>query len=142
VRKAAIRRLFDEAFDKGNLEVVDEVFAEDFVYHLPPVADIEGVEGYKNYVEGHYSGYSDIQFTIDDLVVEGDISAMRWTFRGKQTGHSPTLGVGPTGKDISFTGCTVFHYGGDKVVEMWTYADYVGLMTELGFQIAPPSNEE
>jgi len=137
-RKAYAHREIDEAWNKGNLNVLDENYATDFVYHIPPHPDIEGLEAFKKFIAGNRSGYPDIQITIDEIIAEGDIAAMRWTYRGTQTGQSPTLGIPPTGKKVTFTGCAVSHWRDDKIVETWNYVDYLGLMQQLGFKIVSP----
>lgn len=137
--KNMAHRDIEEAWNKGNLDVLDDFYATDFVYHIPPYPDIKGLEGYKKYISSIRSSYPDVQITIDEIIVEGDICAFRWTYRGTQTGESPTLGIPPTGKQVTFTGCAVFRSVDGKTVETWNYADYVGLMKQLGFKSVPPS---
>jgi len=136
--KAATRSIVEEAYNKGNLDVLDDFYTTDFVYHMPPYPDFEGLEAYKQYITDLRIGYPDIELTIDDLIGEGDIGAMRWTFRGTQTGESPTLGIPPTGKQVTFTGCAVSHFVDGKIVETWNIVDYLGLLQKLGFKIIPP----
>ena len=137
-RKAYARRVVDEAYNKGNLDVLDEHHVADYVYHIPPNPDIEGLEAYKQFITDLRNGYPDLQLTIDEIIVEGDIVAIRWTLQGTHTGQSPTLGIPPTGKKVTFTGCAVTHWVDDKIVEEWNYADHLGLMQQLGFNIVPP----
>ena len=139
--KAYAQREIDEAYNKGNLDVLDEHYATDFIYHIPPQPDIEGLEAYKKFVAGNRSGYPDIQITIEEIFAEGEIVAMRWTYRGTHTGDSPTLGIPPTGKKVTFTGCTVTHWMDGKIVEVWNYVDYLGLIQQLGFKIVPPQEQ-
>lgn len=137
--KNMAHRDIEEAWNKGNFDVLDDFYVTDFVYHIPPYPDIKGLEGYKKYISSIRSSYPDVQITIDEIIVEGDIGAFRWTYQGTQTGESPTLGIPPTGKQVTFTGCAVFHSVDGKFVETWNYADWVGLMQQLGFKIVPPS---
>jgi predicted ester cyclase len=136
-RKAYAHREIEEAYNKGNLDVLDEYYANDFIYHLTSQPDIKGLEAYKKFIDGNRIGYPDIQITIDDVIAEGDIVAMRYTYHGTQTGQSPTLNIS-TGKNVTFTGCAVIYWRGDKIIETWNYVDYLGLMRQLGFKIVPP----
>ena len=140
--KATIRRVNDEAFNKGNLDVVDEYYAADFVRHKPPFPDIEGLEAYKQFVADCRTSYPDVQLTIDEIIVEGDTTATRWTYRGTQTGQSPTTGAPPTGKQVAFTGCSVGHWVEGKVVEEWENGDYLSLLQQLGVVPPPGQGEE
>jgi len=139
--KAYAHREIDEAYNKGNLDVLDEHYAADFIYHIPPQPDIEGLEAYKEFIAGNRIGYPDIQITIDDIITEGDKVVTRWTYQGTHTGQSPTLGIPPTGKKVIFTGCSVTHWRDGKIVETWNYVDYLGLMQQLGFNIVPPQEQ-
>ncbi len=133
-----ISRLFvEEAWHKGNLNFVDEHFTDAFVRHAPPYPD-KDKEAYKQHITDTRNSYPDVHVTIDEIIVEGDIIAMRWTFRGTQTGPSPVLGTPPTGKKITFTGCTVAHFVDGKTVETWEYTDWLSLMQQLGFKVVPP----
>jgi len=137
--KVATRNLIEEAYNKGDLDVVDDCCAAGFVYHVPPYPDVEGTEAYKKYISDLRAAYSNLQLTIDEMIIEGDIGAMKWTFRGTHTGQSPTLGIPPTGKQVTFSGCSITRFVDGKFAETWNYVDYLGLMTQLGFKIVPPS---
>ncbi len=134
--KATIRRVNDEAWNKGNLDALDELCDADFVRHKPPFPDIEGLEAGKQFVADCRISYPDLQLTLDEIIVEGDASAIRWTYRGTQTGQSPTTGAPPTGKQVAFTGCNILHWVEGKIVEEWENGDYLSLLQQLG--VVPP----
>ncbi len=83
---ANAQREVEEAWHKGNLDVLDELYSADFVRHRPPNPDIEGLEGYKEWVTDTRNVYPDLRITIDETFVEGDRAAGRWTFQGTHTG--------------------------------------------------------
>jgi predicted ester cyclase len=130
--KANARRIIDEAWNKGNLEVWDEIYTADYVRHKSPFPDIEGSEAAKQFIVDCRTAYPDFQLTIDEIIAEGNTIVTRWTYQGTQTSQSPTTGASPTGKKVTFSGCTVGHYMGDKIVEEWEYGDYLGLSQQLG----------
>lgn len=141
--KSNVRTEIDEAWNNKNLEVLDKIYAPDFVYHIPPYPDLVGLDAYKAYIEGNHAAYPDLKLTIRDIIVEGNAGAMTWTYEGTQTGDSPTLGIPATGKHVVFSGCAFFRVNDEgKTTETWNYVDWVGLMKQLGFTITPPEIPE
>jgi predicted ester cyclase len=134
--KATIRRVWDEAWNKGNPDALDELYAADYVRHRAPFPDFEGLEAYKQFVAETRISYPDCQLTLHEIIIEGDISAARWTWSGTQTGPSPSTGAPPTGKHGVLAGCSVVRWVEGKCVEEWEGADYLGLFQQLG--IIPP----
>lgn len=135
-QKAKVRSVVDEAYNKGNVNALDEIVATDVVFHRPPGPDVKGLDAYKRMVVDLLKAFSDIQFTIDEFIMEGDTDAMRYTFCGTHTGQLPTLSIPPTGKKVTITGLVMVRTVNGKAVEEWDYADMLGLMQQLG--IAPP----
>jgi len=125
--KAKIRRVFDEAYNKGNVDVLDELFAADFVLHMSLYPDIKGLEVLKQHIADLRSSYSDIQFTIGEIIIEGNRSAMRFTFRGTHKEQ---------GKQVIVPECLVWHLVKGKIVEEWAYADQLGFLQQIG--VVPP----
>jgi predicted SnoaL-like aldol condensation-catalyzing enzyme len=71
--KALARRVLEEMFNKGNLDLADEVFAPDYVDHDPAMPeDIRGPEGFKEYVSMFRTAFPDLHLEIEDQVAEGD----------------------------------------------------------------------
>lgn len=137
-RKAAYNRVVEEAYNKGNLDVLDEVYASDYVYHNPPSPDIVGLEAYKQHNADIRSAFPDLQLTLDDSIIEVDRSAFRFTFRGTHTGQSPAMPVPPTGKQVTMISCLIAHWVDGKIVEGWDYLDSLGFILQLGFNVVPP----
>jgi len=131
-RKERYRWAVNEAVNKGNLDAMDKVFAADYLHHRPPYPDMQGVEAYKQFFADTRISYPDAHITIDELIIEGNTMAMRYTFTGTQTGTSPTTGAAPTGRQVTLTGCAIGRWEGDKVVESWEHADWLGLLQQLG----------
>jgi steroid delta-isomerase-like uncharacterized protein len=140
--KANVQKEIEQAWNMGNVDVLDELYAPEMVYHVPPFPDIVGIESYKKFILDNRSSYPDLVLTIKALIVEGDSGSMLWTYEGTQEGGSPVLGIPPTGKHVVFKGCAFFHLQDGKTVETWNYVDWVGLMKQLGFTITPPKVEE
>jgi predicted ester cyclase len=134
--KAAVRRAFDGAFNKGNLAALDQVFTPDMTDHsIALAAGQVGLEGFKKRITRHRTGVPDLQFTIEDILVEGDKLSMRWTMGGTQDG--PWLGRPATGKTFTITGMNMERFAGDKIVEHWSNPDVFSAMQQLGFIPTP-----
>ena len=129
-------RVFEDAYNEGILDGLDEVLASNCAKHSPPVSDFVGLGAYKRDVRETRRVMPEFQLKFEDWVVAGDKVAVRWTIRFKHT--SPGLwGTTPTGKDITYTGCNVWHLIDGKIVEIWAYNDYLGLTQQIGLGPKP-----
>jgi len=79
------------------------------------------------------AAFSDNRVNVDEIIVEGDAEAIRWSWEATHSGVSSSLGGIPaTGKRASMVECSVFHFKGGKIVEQWEYSDMLGLLQQLG----------
>src|SRR5690242_6615855 len=127
--KALIHRINEEGLNQHNPALVDELCAPNFVFHNGS-RTIQGLPAYKRYLAPFFSAFPDIQFTTEDLIAEGDIVAVRRTFRGTHTGS--LMGMPPTGKQVTTTAMTFNRIANGKFVEGWNNADDLGLLRQLG----------
>ena len=135
--KRIVRHLFEEAMNRGNLGVVDEVVAPDYVDHDPanPSDLPPGPEGLKQLMSGYRSAFPDVEMTIEDQIAEGDKVVTRWTARGTHQGD--LMGIAPTGKQATITGIFVDRLANGKLVESWANWDTFGMLQQLGAVPAP-----
>ena len=139
--KALVARFYAEVWDRGNVLVAYEVFADDYVRHdLRPSQAIPGPEGQSKIAQDFRRAFPDLRFDVDLLLGEGDLVAARWTATGTHTGSWGALA--PTGKRASFSGVNVFRFANGKVVEIWNHRDDLGLMTQLGAPVFAGSSEQ
>ena len=125
-----------EAWYSGNVDALDEVYAQDMISRRAPFSDIEGLPGVKQFITAGRQGYSDIQADYEEFIAEGSSIAYRYTMRMKHTGTSPSLPVPPTGKELVLRGCVVVHVKAGKIVEEIEHSDYLGFLQQLG--VVPP----
>jgi steroid delta-isomerase-like uncharacterized protein len=129
--KALARRVLEEMFNKGNLDVADELLAPDYVDHDPAMPeDIHGPEGFKQYVGAYRSAFSDLHVQIEDQIAEGDKVVTRWTGIGTHDGEM--AGIAPTGKRVTLPGMEIVRISGGKLVEGWEGYDSMNMMRQLG----------
>jgi len=128
--KAAERRII-EGLNKGDLAIVNELFAADYVYHGPAsLGEARGPEGFKQLVKMIYSGFPDFHMAIEDMVGEGEKVVTRATYSGTHKGEF--VGIAPTGKQVSFTGALIARFVDGKEVEAWEELDMLSFMQQLG----------
>jgi steroid delta-isomerase-like uncharacterized protein len=127
--KAIIRRAF-EAWNAGDLDLFDELWAADYVHHDPAEPDVRSLEDYKRYVAYVHAGYPDVHFTAEDMLAEGDKVAARYQMRATDTvgrEHRPA-----TGKRVTVTGTAIYRLAGGRIAEMWVNWDELGFYRQLG----------
>ena len=141
--KSLVKRFYDEVWNKGNVEMTSEVFAEDYVRHdLRPTEALPGPTGQEKIAADFRKAFPDLRMELDLILGEGDLVAARWTAEGTNTG--PWAGRPPTGKHARFSGVNIFRFQDGKVAELWNHRDDLGLMQQLGAEIyagAAPTDE-
>jgi len=134
--KDVVRRLFEEAFNRGNLDVIDELIDPDLVYHLPD-DDIRGLEGARQLVMALRAAFPDFHVSAEDVLAEEDKVVIRFTDSGTYEGNE--FGAAATGKRVAWTGVDIFRIADGKIIEGWGVSDSLGLMRQLG--VLPPADE-
>ncbi len=126
-----VRRLYEEALNQARyIEVVDEVVAGDVVTHNVSGEDSAHREHVTNTMRALHAAFSDLVFTIDDMIEQGDRIAVRWHMTGRHTG--PFAGRPPTGRLVTQRAIVIYRIAGHKVVEVWPLTDRLGLVQQLG----------
>ena len=132
--KVLVRRFYEEVWNRGNLDVADEIFAGDYVRHdLRPGNALPGPAGQKKIAADFRAAFPDLHMRIDLIVAEEDLVVARWTTEGTNTGQWGD--VPPTGKYARFSGVNIFRIAQGKVVELWNHRDDLGVMQQLGAPI-------
>jgi predicted ester cyclase len=129
--KEVIRRLFDEFYNGGNMDVVDELFHANSIVHDPNTGDRLGAEVHKERHQAQLAVTPDFHMTLDDMVADGDKVAYRWTCRGTDNGVG-FMGRPPTGISVAFSGMTVARFVDGKIIEAWHNYDMIRLLQQLG----------
>lgn len=133
--KAIIRRVFGEIYNQGHLDVADEVFAAEYIWHNVSGPDVHGSEGMKRHVAMVRNAFPDIHVTTEDMIAEGDRVASRWTIVGTHKGEF--VGIPPTGVQVMFTGILISRISNGKIVEDWENSDVLGMLQQLGVIPSP-----
>jgi steroid delta-isomerase-like uncharacterized protein len=131
--KAVMHRIFEEVLSKGNLAIIPELIAPNYVFRSPLGIDIKGPEGFKQNVTMYRTAFPDIQAKIIDIVAEGDKVAVRYSMTGTFKGEM--MGIAPTGKRLDTTGTVFIHFAGGKEVEASSCTDMLTWNRQLGIPI-------
>ncbi len=128
--KALLRRLYEEALDKGNLDVVNEIIAPDYVRHGLAPGATPGPESTKQVFTMMRIAFPDLSTTIEPIIGEGDMVAAQLTHSGTHKGEF--MGIAPTGKHITVTTIGIYRFAGSKLKEAWIVMDELGMRQQLG----------
>ena len=138
--KAVVRRLLD-VWEQGNIDLIDELLAPDYVNHSPATPEQPtGPEGLKGVVSIFRSAIPDLKMVVEDMIAEGDKVVLRYTLEGTHEGE--LFGIPPTGKQLSVKGIAVERVSDGKIREHWRVTDELGMMQQLGVIPEPGHQEE
>jgi predicted SnoaL-like aldol condensation-catalyzing enzyme len=128
--KALIRHIIEEALNKGNFEVADGRFTDDYTVHIPRRPDVPGgAEGFKQAIGMWRNACSDWHMEIEEMIAEGDLVTNRFTTRG--TNDGPLLGKPPTNKPFVVHGMEIHRVRDGKVAETWVCDDIPSILLQL-----------
>ena len=126
--KAAVRRYHAE-LNRKNFAVLDEIVAPNLIQHtIMPIGP--GLKGLKDFYAAYRKAFPDFQFTLDDVLADGDKVMIRMTIRATHRGDF--MGVKATGKPITFTKMSIFRMFNGKILEHWDQADRLTLLQQIG----------
>jgi len=127
--KALLRRWFEEVWNQGRLDTIDAMLTPQSVVH--GLGDpMTGPDGFKPFHATFREAYPDLHVTLDEMVAEGDLIAVRWTATGTHRGSS--LGFPATGRSVNVTGMAFVRAQNGQILEAWNRFDELGMMRQLG----------
>jgi steroid delta-isomerase-like uncharacterized protein len=132
--KAIVLRVMEKGFNTGDISVVDQHSAADFVDHQEPPGP-NHIEHIKEVILAMRTAFPDLHFEIHDAIAEGDLVAFRSTMTGTHRGVlnvGPIHGFPPTGKSVSVSHMHFLRVIDDKVTDLWHVWDIPALMRQLG----------
>ncbi|MCA1576916.1 MAG: ester cyclase [Acidobacteria bacterium] len=131
--KQILRRWFDEVWNKGRAEAIDEMFDENGIAHGladDPSGPIKGPSNFRPFYEVFRQAFPNLTIDIDDMVAEGDKVAARCSVRGKNEGE--LMGRAATQAPVEFTGMTIVRIADGKIVEAWNNFDFMTMYKQCG----------
>ncbi len=128
-----LHRWFEEVWNKGREEAIDEMFAADGIANGLNDADgnpVRGIENFKVLHRNFRSAFPNMEIIVEDTITEGDKIAARCTVRAKHEGEG--IGISPTNQPIEFTGLTIVKIKDGKIVEAWNEFDFMKMYSQVG----------
>jgi steroid delta-isomerase-like uncharacterized protein len=128
---------FEEVWNKGRLDAIDELLAPGAVgFGLAETGtEVHGPEQLKPFVSNLRDAFPDLHITIDDMVAEADKVAVRFTVVGTHKGNG--LKFPATGRKMNVTGMTIMQVIDGKLKHGWNNWDQLGMMQQLGVPPGP-----
>jgi steroid delta-isomerase-like uncharacterized protein len=134
------RLYFEEALNRGNLDVVEAILAPEFQLFVPPsLGDgpvLAGTEAFKQLVVGLRAAFDELRFVVHDTTVNATVAMVSWTMTG--THRAAWQGIPATGRRATLVGVDVFRFDeAGRIVEERIHGDYLGFLRDLG--AVPPA---
>jgi len=123
-----IRTVFSEVWSKGDVDLIDDIFAADYVGHFP-AETFHGREGITSHLIAHRTAFPDWTEEIEDMIVDRDRIAVRFSSRGTNLGEF--LDNPPTGNHVQISEVAIFKLKDGQIVEQWVYPDILSLQRQL-----------
>lgn len=128
-----MHRWFEEVWNKGREEAIDEMLAEDGIAHGlvdENGEELRGPANFKPFFRKFRGAFPNIEVVIEDCICEGDKAAARCTVRAQHTGDS--LGIAATNNAVEFDGLCIIQVKDGQIVEAWNNFDFARLNQQIG----------
>lgn len=138
--KELLHRIIDEAFNQGDLSVIDELFAEDYINHVDG-NNIEDRDDFKDFISTFRTAMPDYESRVEMLIAEGDWLSFRFTSIGTFENEMASFpGVPPTGEPVELVVYVIVRFNEEgQIAEEWDLLDSLGFLTQMG--VLPPMEE-
>lgn len=126
------RRIPEEIFNQGKIELIDEFFPADYIEHVPsPPGMPSGREGLRLFAQGIRAAFPDFHLEVISQYQDGDTHIAH--VRGSGTMKGDFAGMPASGKSATWEEIHIGRMQGGKVVEHWGVMDQLGMLQQLGF---------
>jgi steroid delta-isomerase-like uncharacterized protein len=131
--KQLVRRWFEEVWNSGRADAIDEMFAENGIAHGlsdDPSQPITGPQEFRPFHTLFRDAFPNMMIVVEDMVAEGDKVAARCSVRAKHEGDF--MGREATQAPVEFTGMTIVRVANGKIAEAWNNFDFMRLHKQVG----------
>ena len=133
--EALVRRWYEEVWNQRDMEVVDDILADDYVRYRAgiPFANETGIADDLEWVEMILTEFPDVTFTVEDILADGDKVAVRTTTSGTQMGPMVDMGNAPASeRQMTRENIAIWRVACGKLAEQWIVQDNLGMLRQLG----------
>ena len=129
--EATVLRWWDEVWNRGQVELADELHTPDYQDHDPASPWVRpGPDGMKEKVRAYRTAFPDLAFAMEKVLSVDDHVVTHWSCRGTHEGE--LLGLKPTGRTIEIEGISIFRLEDGRIAEQTLVWDALGMLTQLG----------
>jgi steroid delta-isomerase-like uncharacterized protein len=128
--KALVRRYYEEMWNLWDFTLADELIDEAIFFRGSLGIDVQGREGFKEYMQAVRRAFPDFHNHVEELIAEGDRVVARLTYTGTHQGE--LFRIGATGRRVTYVGVAIFGIASGRIAEGWVLGDLHGLMRQLG----------
>ncbi|ALG08670.1 ester cyclase [Kibdelosporangium phytohabitans] len=129
-----VKHITEKVVNQGDLSIVYDLFASDYVAHKTGMSLPRGPEAFKMSVRQWRDAFPDYRVVIEDVFESGDLVTSRYVAEGTHLGA--LMGIPPSEKGFKITGTEVHRVADGKVAESWLADDIPRLLSDLGI-LAP-----
>src|SRR6476469_10672637 len=130
-----IERIPLEVINDGKFELIDQLYATDYVEHTPQPGGPPTREGFKQTAIALKKAFPDLYYTVEDTIESGDRLVHRLSASGTMTGEF--MGIPATGKRSTWTEIPIGRVVNGRLAEPWGLVDPWGRLVQLGIVPAP-----
>jgi steroid delta-isomerase-like uncharacterized protein len=124
--KQLVRRLYEECFNSGRLELLDQLIHADFA----GADGRRGPEAFAGTIAPFLRSFPGVHYTVEDLVAERDRVTVRWMWRGTHKGEF--RGFPASGREVTNEGMAIFQLRDGKIARSWIQTDRLGFLQAIG----------
>ncbi|MGV3560080.1 ester cyclase [Larkinella arboricola] len=124
--KTTVRRLYEEIIRFGKLEQLENIVDDEFTGIGPG----KGAAAFAEAVRELRQGFPDLEWTVHDVLAEGDKVAIRWSWKGTHRGLF--RGFPASGKTVTNDANVIYQFRGNKIIRSWLQSDRLGVLQQIG----------
>jgi predicted ester cyclase len=136
-KKSVVRQFVEEYKNRQNPDIVDKLVAEDCKVHIPLPGLPQGREGMRINGQRICAAFPDVHVDREFFVVDGDIVVERANAVATHKGE--LIGIQPTGRKVTWTELHAYRVQNGQITEVWSEADFMGIMVQLDVVKLPGS---
>ncbi|MCB9765660.1 MAG: ester cyclase [Alphaproteobacteria bacterium] len=120
-----------DLINERRLDLLDALMPPDFKSHTR-VGTIQGLAGFKALMQMSYAAFPELHWHIEEFICAEGRVVLRYHWEAVQ--RAPFLGIPPTHKLVRAEGVEIGHVRDGQIIEIWNYADIMGLAAQLQFK--------
>ena len=113
--KAVVRRFIEEVFVQHDSSNIEELVSNESLQQMAP---------------GTVQAFPDMEMTVEQLISEGDLVAVRVSATGTHKGEF--RGIAPTGRRWEATASAWYQVRDGKISDFWVNWDWLAIMEAIG----------